>query len=113
MKKFDLIFDKKMLEFTINNLIKNTSFAINEIKIVKIAFNELLVFVIEINEYNNVIFLDYEQTTLFIYNIINNQIEINCIRFIKHINLNINYYKNIVNFIEFHQKKLNEIRFRQ
>ena len=27
-------------------------------------------------------------------------------------NLNVNYYKNIINFIEFYEKKLNEITFR-
>ena len=28
-------------------------------------------------------------------------------------NLNVNRYKDIINFIEFHQKELNEIRLRQ
>ena len=28
-------------------------------------------------------------------------------------NLNINYHKDIVNFVEFYKKKLNEIKFRQ
>ena len=28
-------------------------------------------------------------------------------------NLNVNYHKDIVNFIEFHQKELNEIKLRQ
>ena len=86
----------------INDFIKNISFAINKIKIVEIVFNELFIFIIIINEYNNVIFFNCEQTTLFVYNIINNQIKINYIRFIKHMNLNINRYKNIINFIEFH-----------
>ena len=102
-----------MFEFTINDLIKNTNFAINKIKIVETVFNELLIFIITINEHNNVILLNCEQMTLFIYNIINNQIEINCIRLIKYMNLNINRYKDIVNFIESYQKELNEIRFRQ
>ena len=57
-------------------------------------------------------FFDYKQTTLFVYNVVNNQIEINYIRFIKYMNLSVNRYKNIVNFIKFYQKELNEIRFR-
>ena len=28
-------------------------------------------------------------------------------------NLNVNYYKDIINFVEFHKKELNEIKFRQ
>ena len=89
-----------MFKFAINDFIKNINFAIDEIKIVEIAFNKLFVFVITINEYNNIIFFNYEHTTLFVYNIINNQIEFDYFRIIKHINLNINYYKNIVNFVE-------------
>ena len=61
-----------MFKFTINDLIKNINFAINEIKVVKIVFNELFIFIIAINKYNNIIFLDYEHMTFFIYNIINN-----------------------------------------
>ena len=57
MKKFNLIFNKKMFEFAINDFIKNINFAINEIKIVEIAFNELFIFIITINEYNNIFFL--------------------------------------------------------
>ena len=45
-----------MFKFTINDLIKNINFAIDEIKIVKIVFNELFIFIIAINKYNNVIF---------------------------------------------------------
>ena len=60
-----------MFEFAINDFIKNINFAINEIKIVKIAFNELFIFIIMINEYNN-IFFNCEHATLFIYYIINN-----------------------------------------
>ena len=99
-----------MFKFAINDFIKNINFAIDEIKIVEIAFNKLFVFVIMINEYNNIIFFNYEHTTLFVYNIINNQIEFDYFRIIKHINLNINYYKNIVNFVESYKKKLNEIK---
>ena len=50
--------------------------------------------------------------TLFIYNVINNQIEFNYFRIIKHINLNINHYKNIISFVESYKKKLNKIKLR-
>ena len=100
-----------MFEFAINDFIKNINFAINKIKTVKIVFNKLFIFIITINEYNNIIFFNYEYITLFIHYVINNQIEFNYIRIIKHINLNINYYKNIINFVEFYEKKLNKIRF--
>ena len=56
MKKFNLIFNKEMFKFAINDLIKSINFAINKIKIVEIIFNELFIFIITINEYNNVIF---------------------------------------------------------
>ena len=95
----------------INNFIKNINFVIDKIKIVKVVFNELFIFIIMINEYNN-IFFNCEHITLFVYNVINNQIEFNYIRIIKYINLNVNYYKNIVNFIEFYEKKLNKIKLR-
>ena len=101
-----------MFKFTINDFIKNINFAINKIKIIEIVFNELFIFIITINEYNNIIFFNYEHITLFIYYVINNQIEFNYIRIIKHINLNINYYKDIVDFVEFYKKKLNKIKFR-
>ena len=61
-----------MLEFAINDFIKNINFAINEIKIVETVFNELFIFIITINKYNNIILLNCEHTTLFIYYIINN-----------------------------------------
>ena len=64
-----------MFEFTINDFIKNINFAINEIKIVEITFNELFIFIIAINEYNNITFFDYKYITFFVYNVINNQIE--------------------------------------
>ena len=104
-----------MFEFAINDFIKNISFVIDEIKTIEIVFDELFIFVIIImmNKYNDIIFLDYEHITLFVYYVINNQIEFDCIRIIKHINLNINYYKDIINFVEFHKKKLNKIRLRQ
>ena len=111
MREFDLTFNKEMFKFAINDFIKNINFAINEIEIVEIAFNKLFVFIITINEYNNIIFFDCEHITLFVYYVINNQIKFNYIRIIKYMNLNINYYKNIINFIEFYKKKLNEIRF--
>ena len=103
-----------MFKFAINDLIKNINFAINEIKIVEIVFNELFIFVIIIimSEHNDIIFFNYKHITLFVYCVINNQIEFDYIRIIKHINLNINYYKNIVNFVESYEKELNEIRFR-
>ena len=110
--KFNLTFNKKVFEFTINDFIKNINFAINKIKIVEIVFNELFIFIIAINEYNNITFFNCEHITLFIHYIINNQIEFNCFRIIEYINLNINYYKDIVNFVEFHKKELNKIRFR-
>ena len=61
-----------MFEFAINDFIKNINFAINEIKTVEIIFNELFVFIIVINKYNNIIFLNYEHITFFIYYVINN-----------------------------------------
>ena len=61
-----------MFKFAINGFIKNINFAISKIKIIKIVFNELFIFIITINEYNNIIFLNSEHITLFIYNIINN-----------------------------------------
>ena len=79
MREFDSTFDKKMFEFAISGFIKSISFAINEIKIVEIAFNGLFVFIIAVSEYNDVIFFDCEQATLFVYNVVNNQIEIDCI----------------------------------
>ena len=63
------------------------------------------------NEHNDIIFFNYKYATLFVYCVMNNQIEFNYIRVIKYINLNINYYKNIVDFVKFYKKKLNEIRF--
>ena len=58
MRKFDLIFNKKMFEFAINDFIKSINFAIDEIKIIKIVFNKLFVFIIAMNEYNNITFFD-------------------------------------------------------
>ena len=113
MRELDSTFDKRIFEFMISGLIRSINFTIDEIKIVETALNELLALVIAVNEHNDVILLDCEQTALFVYNVMNNQIEIDYIRFIKHMNLNINRHKNIVNFIESHQKKLNEIRLRQ
>ena len=71
-----------MFKFTINDFTKNTNFAINEIKIVEIVFNELFVFIITISEHNNIILFNYEHITLFVYYVINNQIEFNCFRII-------------------------------
>ena len=71
MREFDSTFNKKMLEFTINGLIKNINFAIDEIKVVEIVFNELFVFVITINEYNNITLFNYEHITLFVYCVVN------------------------------------------
>ena len=61
-----------MFKFAINDFIKNINFAIDEIKAVEIAFNELFVFIIAINKYNDIIFFNCEHATLFVYNIINN-----------------------------------------
>ena len=72
MRKFDSTFNKKMFKFAINDLIKNINFAINEIKIIEIAFNKLFIFVITMSEYNNIIFFNYEHTTFFVYCVINN-----------------------------------------
>ena len=72
MREFNLIFNKRIFEFAINDLIKNISFVINEIKIVKIVFDKLLVFVIAINKYNNIILFDCEYVTFFVYYVINN-----------------------------------------
>ena len=101
-----------MLKFTINDFIKSIRFAIDEIRIVEIAFNKLFIFIITISEHNDIILFNYEHITLFIYYVVNNQIEFDYIRIIKYINLNINCYKNIVNFVEFYKKELNKIRFR-
>ena len=70
MRKFDLTFNKKMFKFTINDFIKNINFAINEIKIVEIAFNKLFISIITISEYNN-FFFNCEYITLFVYNVVN------------------------------------------
>ena len=40
------MFNKKMFKFTINDFIKNISFAINKIKVIEIVFNKLFIFVI-------------------------------------------------------------------
>ena len=72
MKKFDLTFNKRMLEFTINDLIKNISFAIDEVRAVEIVFNELFIFVIVMDEHNDIILFNYEHITLFVYNVVNN-----------------------------------------
>ena len=72
MREFDLTFNKKILKFTINDFTKNINFAINKIKIVEIVFNELFVFIIAINKYNDIIFFNYKHITLFIYYVINN-----------------------------------------
>ena len=61
-----------MFKFMINDFAKNINFAINEIKIVEIAFIELFIFIITINKHNNIILFDWEQATFFVYNIINN-----------------------------------------
>ena len=42
----------------INGFIKNISFAINGIKVIKIIFNELFIFIIAMNEHNNIIFFN-------------------------------------------------------
>ena len=102
-----------MFKFIINDLIKNTSFAINKVKIVEVAFDKLFVFIITINEHNNFFFFHYKHMMFFIYYVVNNQIKFNYFRIIKHINLNVNYHKDIINFIEFYKKKLNKIRFQQ
>ena len=99
-----------MFKFAINDFIKNISFVINEIKIVEIIFDKLFIFIIMMSEYN-IFFFNYEYTTLFVYYVVNNQIEFNYIRIIKYINLNVNCYKNIINFVEFYEKKLNKIKF--
>ena len=99
-----------MFKFAINGFIKNINFMIDEIKAVEIVFNGLFIFIIMMNKHNNIILLNCEYMIFFIYNVVNNQIEFNCFRIIKHINLNINYHKDIVNFVEFYKEKLNEIR---
>ena len=72
MREFDLIFNKKMFKLVINDLIKNINFAIYEIRVVEIVFDELFIFIIMINEYNDIIFFDYEHIMLFVYYVINN-----------------------------------------
>ena len=49
-----------MFKFTINDLIKNINFMINEIKIIEIVFNKLFIFIIMINKYKNVILFNCE-----------------------------------------------------
>ena len=61
-----------MFKFAINDFIKNINFAIDEIEIVEIVFDELFVFIIAINEYNNIIFFNCEYITFFVYNVVNN-----------------------------------------
>ena len=61
-----------MFKFAINDLIKSINFAINKIEIVEIVFNELFIFIITINEHNDIIFFNYEYITLFIYCVVNN-----------------------------------------
>ena len=112
MREFDLTFNKKMFKFAISDFIKNINFAIDEIKIVEIVFNKLFIFIIAMGEYNDIAFFNYKYITLFVYCVVNNQIEFDCFRIIKNMNLNINYYKNIVDFVEFYKKKLNEIKLR-
>ena len=112
MKEFNSTFNKRIFKFAINDLIKSINFVINEIKIVEIAFKRLFIFIITMSEHNNIIFFDYEYMTFFVHCVINNQIEFNYFRIIKYMNLNVNYYKDIVNFVEFYEKKLNEIRLR-
>ena len=77
MKKLNLIFNEKMLEFAINDLIKNINFAIDKIKTVETVFNKLFVFIIMMSEHNNITFFNYKHVTLFIHNVMNNQIEFN------------------------------------
>ena len=113
MKKFNLTFNKKMFEFAINDFVKNINFVIDEIKVVEIVFNELFIFVIAMNEHNDIIFFDYEYITFFVHNVVNNQIEFNCFRIIKYMSLSINCYKDILNFVESYKKELNKIRLRQ
>ena len=113
MRELNLTFNKEMFEFAISGFIKNICFAIDEIKVVEIALDELFIFVITISEHNDIIFFNCEYATLFIYCAVNNQIEFDCFQIIKHMNLNVNCYKDIVNFIEFHKKELNKIKLRQ
>ena len=56
MREFDLTFNKKMFKFTISDFIKSINFAIDKIKTVEIVFNKLFIFVIAINEHNNIFF---------------------------------------------------------
>ena len=44
-----------MFKFAIRDFIKNINFAINIIKIVKINFNKLFIFIIIKSEHNNII----------------------------------------------------------
>ena len=74
MRELDSIFNEKMLEFAINDFTKNTNFAINEIKVVEAALDELFTFVIIIamNEYNDITLFNCEHATLFIHYVVNN-----------------------------------------
>ena len=45
-----------MVEFAINDFIKNINFAINKIKIIEIVFNELFILIIAMSEHNNFFF---------------------------------------------------------
>ena len=114
MREFNSTFNEKIFKFAVNDFAKNINFAINKVKTVEVVFDGLFIFVIiiAINEYNDIILFDCEHTTLFVYYVINNQIEFDYFRIIKYMNLNINYHKDIVNFVEFYEKKLNKIKFR-
>ena len=60
MRELDLAFDRGIFEFTISDLIRSISFAIDEIEIVEIVFNELFIFIIAMSEHNDVILFNYK-----------------------------------------------------
>ena len=113
MREFDSTFNRKILEFAINGFVKSTCFAIDEIKVVGTALDELFVFVIAMSEYSDIIFFDCEHAAFFVHCVVNNQVEFDCFRIIKHMDLSVNYHKDIVSFIESYEEELNEIRLRQ
>ena len=72
MREFDSIFNKEMFKFAISGFAKNINFAIDKVRVVETAFNELFIFIIAISEYNNIILFNYEHITLFIHYVVNN-----------------------------------------
>ena len=102
IKELNLIFNRRISKFIINDLIRKISLAIN-INIIIIFFNKLFIFIfiITINKYNN-IKIDKKYITFFVYNSVNYFIEINRVFIVKFIYLRINNNKDLEDIIEFY-----------